>query len=192
MDNAFAQTLDGFLGYHLNAGEVQWWQIVLRTAITFAVTLLYVRIGNKRFIAQNTAFDLIVGFMLGSVMSRAVTGSVSLSTALIGGLSLVLLHRLTAALALRSEWWSSLVKGTTSRLVKDGQVDGRAMRASHLSDGDLEEAMRTSGVRSDVSQLESAVLERDGSISVLPKKKEPQILEVKVEDGVQVVRIRLE
>ena len=45
--------------------------MALRTVIVYAITLLIVRAGNKRFIGESTAFDVILGIMLGSIMSRA-------------------------------------------------------------------------------------------------------------------------
>lgn len=192
MNNWFFDVLGETLGYHLETGEIQWWQMVLRTAITFIVTIVYVRIGNKRFISQNTALDLIVGIMLGSTMATAMTGSLGLMPVLAAGLTLVLLHRLTAALAIRLGWLGPVVKGNSTQLIRDGQVLEDGLRSSNLTEQDLHEAMRRGGYSPDASQFESAHQERSGSISFVPKKSEPRVLEVKVEDGVQVVRIRLE
>lgn len=192
MNDWFFDVLGETLGYHLKTGEIQWWQMVLRTVITFIVTIIYVRIGNKRFISQNTALDLIVGIMLGSTMATAMTGSLGLMPVLAAGLTLVLLHRLTAALATRLGWFGPVVKGHSTPLIRDGQVLQGGLRSSNLTEEDLREAMRLNGYSSDPSQFESAHQERSGSISFVPKKSEPRVLEVKVEDGVQTVRIRLE
>ena len=52
-----------------------------------AFTLAIVRLGSKRFLSKATAFDVIVGIMLGSVMSRAITASASFfPTLLVGGM----------------------------------------------------------------------------------------------------------
>ena len=44
--------------------------MALRTIVIYAFSLLIVRLGSKRFLSQATAFDVIVGIMLGSVINR--------------------------------------------------------------------------------------------------------------------------
>ncbi len=45
----------------------------------FAAALVMVRSGDKRFFARKSAFDVILGFMLASVLSRAINGSAPFS-----------------------------------------------------------------------------------------------------------------
>jgi uncharacterized membrane protein YcaP (DUF421 family) len=66
------------------------------------------------------------------------------------------------------------------------------MRESGVSEQDLQQAIRLQARRTDASQVRLATLERDGSISVIPAERPPEVLDVQVEDGVQTVRIRLE
>lgn len=65
------------------------------------------------------------------------------------------------------------------------------MRGSSLSRRDLEEAMRQEGMKPDTSRIALAYLERDGSISIVPRKGEPRVVEIRVADGVQTARIEL-
>ena len=75
-------------------------------------------------------------------------------------------------------------------LVREGRADERAMRAAHLTEHDLEEDLRRRGVRR-VEQVAEARLERNGDISVVRAEKPPRVVEVRVADGVQTVRIEL-
>jgi len=65
------------------------------------------------------------------------------------------------------------------------------MREASLSRNDLDQALRWQGV-SHPSSVQRAVLERDGTVSVIESDREPRVLDVAVEDGVQTVRIALE
>ena len=65
----FVRTLLGLGASELNAG-----QVALRAVLTFVVTVAVVRLGDKRLFGKGTAFDLVVSIMIGSVMSRAITG----------------------------------------------------------------------------------------------------------------------
>jgi uncharacterized membrane protein YcaP (DUF421 family) len=60
------------------------------------------------------------------------------------------------------------VKGHSHLLVENGQVDHEALRASHMTDRDLAEALREKGV-ADVAKIACARLERDGSVSVIQR-----------------------
>jgi uncharacterized membrane protein YcaP (DUF421 family) len=180
------------LGLGRDAGDVDPVQMALRTVVVYVVALAVVRIGSKRFLSQASAFDVIVAIMLGSIMSRAINGSAAFVPTLLSGVVLVALHWLLAALAYRLDWLGPLVKGRPALLVRDGRVDREAMREAGVSDHDLEQALRLQARRTDPSQVRLAYLERDGSISVIPAEREPAVLDVRVEDGVQTVRVRIE
>jgi uncharacterized membrane protein YcaP (DUF421 family) len=165
---------------------------VVRTVAVYAFALAAVRLGSKRFLSKASAFDVIVAIMLGSIMSRAISDSASFWPTLLSGAVLIALHWLLADLAYRVDWLGPLVKGRATLLVRDGQVDREAMRRAGVSDRDLEQAVRLQAGATDLTLVRQARLERDGSISVVPGDREPVVLDVRVENGVQTVRLRLE
>jgi uncharacterized membrane protein YcaP (DUF421 family) len=59
----------------LGSDDLTVWQMSLRAFIIYVTAILLVKIGEKRFMGKNTAFDMILGIILGSVLSRAVTGN---------------------------------------------------------------------------------------------------------------------
>ena len=63
------------LGLGLESREINALQMGLRAVVVYVVTVIVVRLGKKRFMGQATAFDVILGIMLGSIVSRAVTGN---------------------------------------------------------------------------------------------------------------------
>src|SRR4051812_9809643 len=164
---------------------------MLRALAVYLLALAAVRLGSKRFLSQASAFDVVVAIMLGSIMSRAVSGSPFWPTVLSGAV-LIGAHWLLAALAYRIDWLGPLVKGRPTLLVREGRVDREAMRQAGVSERDLEQAVRLQAGESDLARVRQARLERDGSISVVTAAREPAGLDVRVEGGVQTVRIRLE
>ena len=191
MIGAVADQVQAFLGYERDIGDVNALQMALRTALIYAFTLLLIRIGSKRFLSQATAFDVIVGIMLGSVMSRAINSSAPLFPTLGAGLVFVGLHGLFAVLSARTSWFGAIVKGNPVLLIKDGKVQRQGMRRAGMSEHDLEQALRMQGQGADPSEVERAYLERGGSVSVIPARSEPRIVDVAVAEGVQTVRIEL-
>lgn len=165
--------------------------IAARTVVVYAVTVAIVRAGNKRFIGKATAFDVILGIMLGSIMSRAVTGSSDFFPTILAGALFVGLHWLLSFLAYKTDWFGSLVKGQAVELVRDGVLQEDGLRRSAVTEKDLAEAQRLDGRKPDIATIEAAYLERNGDISVVPAGGEPRIVDVAVHAGVQTVRIEL-
>jgi uncharacterized membrane protein YcaP (DUF421 family) len=176
----------------LDAAELSPGQMAARALVTFVVTIVIIRLGDKRLFGKGTTFDIIVAIMIGSIMSRAITGSSPLFATWVAGAVLVGLHWLLAALAYRIDWFGPLVKGNPVLLIDDGEPRRDAMRDSGITRMDLEQVLRMEGVEPSFSKVQRAYLERDGSISIVPKRSEPRVLDVAVQDGVQTVRIVLE
>ena len=172
--------------------SLQWYQVTLRALIVYIAALAMVRIGEKRFMGKNTAFDIILGIILGSVVSRAVNSTGTIFPTILGGFVLVGLHWLMAVISFKSDRLGDLFKGNASQLVKNGEISWDVMERSHISEKDLMSQVRTEGNTEDLRSVEKAYLERSGQISVIKSKKEPKVLEIKVEEGVQTVRIVIE
>ena len=64
--------LEVLLGLGHEAGSLSFLQISLRGVIVFVAALVIVRCGDRRFLSQKTAFDAVLGFILASMLARAV------------------------------------------------------------------------------------------------------------------------
>jgi uncharacterized membrane protein YcaP (DUF421 family) len=179
------------LGLERDIGDVNSAQMALRAILIYGFALLLIRIASKRFLSQATAFDVIVAIMLGSILSRAINGSAPFLPTVLASGALVGLHWVFASLALKTSL-GSVFKGEPRLLIKDGQVQQEAMREAKLSSADLDQALRINAKHTDPSKIRRAYLERNGSISVIPYPREPQVLDVSIEGGVPNIRIKLE
>lgn len=166
-------------------------QVCLRAVVIYLGGLLVLRVGENRFLGKFTAFDIILGFVLGGILSRAVNGSGPLIPTLLATALLVSLHFVLARTSFHSRRFGQVVKGMPQVLVKDGEIVWEGMRAKSLSERDLEEALRLKASLTSCEQVEEARFERNGDISVIKKKTEPTVVEIAVRDGVQTVRIEL-
>lgn len=166
-------------------------QMAVRAVWIYCFAIFIVYLGSKRFIGKNTAFDLLLGIMLGAVLSRAITGQAPLLGGMAAGVALLVMHWSLGAIAFRIKPLARIIKGRPRILIRDGQVDEKAMARSHLGEEDLAEALRIQGHSENPADIHLASLERSGQISVIPMKKEPQVIDVKVAAGVQTVRIEL-
>jgi uncharacterized membrane protein YcaP (DUF421 family) len=143
-------------------------QVGLRGVVVYFVLILFVRVGKKRFLGQATAFDAVLIILIGSVASRAVSGTAPFVASLAATLSFIVVHWLVSYFAQRSSTLSFLVKGHDTLLIKNGRVDQSALRAAHMSPDDLEEDLRQQGIKKH-TDVEEARLERSGKLSVIKK-----------------------
>lgn len=176
----------------LNAEVITPTQMVSRAVTVYVLALVMVRVGNKRFLGKNTAFDVILAIVFGSVISRAINGSAPFFPTLLASFVLVMLHWLISSLAFRVASFRGTVKGHERWLMQDGKIDWDVMAQSSITEHDLMKAIRAEMRENTLDNVQEAVLERDGSISILPKPTEPKVIDVIIAEGVQMVRIQLE
>jgi uncharacterized membrane protein YcaP (DUF421 family) len=162
--------IDRALGLGLENKDIGIGQMSLRSLVVFVLAIVMIRIANKRFMGKNTALDVLLGIIFGSMVSRAITGNAPFLPTLVASLVLVLLHWVLSAIAFRSKGFGTLVKGHDSTLVRDGEIQWEAMRKAHVTEHDLQEAIRNSGEQPDMQKVASAHLERNGDVSVIMRK----------------------
>lgn len=144
------------------------WQIVVRTAAVYLVLLGGLRLAGKREIGQMTVFDLVVLLLLANAVQNAMVGpDTSLTGGVIAAAVLLVLNALVAQLRLRSPKLRHAVEGSPTILILHGEVVPAHLRREGIDPDTLEAALREHGV-TDLHQVEMAVLETDGSISVVP------------------------
>lgn len=182
------EAFHALLGLGLTSHELTVGQVALRAAIVYIAILIGVRVGARRFLAKITPVDFLLAILLGSIASRAITGNSPFFPTLAAVVSLLALHWLIARIALRSHRIGKLVKGEPRAVVKDGVIVEDALRRSGLTERDLLELLRLNGGTDGVERVPAAYIERNGELSVI---KEARVLEIKVEDGVQTVRLQL-
>jgi len=161
--------MDAALGLGAEPRELSVLQTSLRAVIVFVAATIMVRVGSRRFIGRSTALDVMLGIIFGSVVSRAISGTAPFFPTLGAALTLVLVHWLLSAIAFRSHQFGNLVKGRPILLVNQGQICWPAMARGHISEHDLQEALRSHGLAPDIAQVETAHLERNGDISIVTR-----------------------
>ena len=151
-----------------DTGELTVAQMCWRAALMLLVGLAVVKLAGKRVFGQWGAIDIVVALMIGSNLSRAMTGTAPLLATVSATLVLVGIHSLLTWATVLVPALGPFLKGSPRRLIKDGEVDRRALLRSGLGRNDLIEALRSRQV-ADPSEVAEAWLERDGDISVLKR-----------------------
>jgi uncharacterized membrane protein YcaP (DUF421 family) len=173
------------LGLNNRIEDITAWQMATRSIVIYVVTIFIARFAGQRFFGQHTAFDVVLGIILGSVLSRGINGTAPFFQTIAAGFTLIFLHVLFATLTFYSHTVGLLFKGQPYQLVKDGEIQWKAMRHSRISEKDLMAAIRLNHLTT-VKHVKEAYIERNGQISVIPR---PYMVEVNVEPGVQTIRV---
>lgn len=146
--------------------HIEWWQELPRAVVVFVFGLVLLRVSGRRVFARWSALDIIVSIIMGSSLSRALTGSAPLGGTLLAMILLAFLHWLLALTVARSARFARLVEGGAVVLGHSGTVLEREVRQHNISATDIEEALRKEGV-AHVSETRQLTLEPSGNITVL-------------------------
>jgi len=144
-------------------------ELVLRTVLVYVLFLAALRVFGKREIGQFTLFDLTLVLLAANALQPAITGSdASIPGAVIIVVTIFTVNRLVAELRRRNPVARRLLEFPATVVGKDGRWIPEALDKEGLDDDDLEQALREHGLDS-TKDVKVAVLEQDGSISIVPK-----------------------
>jgi uncharacterized membrane protein YcaP (DUF421 family) len=144
------------------------WQVAVRTALIYLAVYAGLRLTGKRELGQMTVFDLVVILLIANAVQNAMVGpDTSVTGGMIAAFVLLAVNMIVARLRLRGRAWGRLLEGTPTVLIHDGQVVRANLQREGIERDELEMAMREHGVDS-VRAVKLAVLEVDGSISIVP------------------------
>lgn len=161
--------VDALLGLSAaKADELSVLQVCLRAIVVYLVLIGYLRFAKKRFLSEATSFDAILVIVIGSIASRAISGTAPFFSSLAGTFVLILVHWVISYVTQNSPFLSYITKGNDTVLVRDGKIDRKALAASHMSNDDLAEDLRQEGIETP-TQVKMARLERSGRLSVIRK-----------------------
>jgi uncharacterized membrane protein YcaP (DUF421 family) len=143
-----------------------WWQECNRAVVVLIYGLFLVRLAGRRVFGKWSAIDIIVSIMVGSNLSRALTGGAPLGGTLAATTLMMLIHWLLSQAAARWSLASTVLEGRPQVLARDGQLDRRTQRRGAISENDIQEALRGVQVE-DVAATRLVMVEPSGKITVL-------------------------
>lgn len=143
--------------------------ILIRSIISFLLLLLMARVMGKKQISQLTFFDYCVGITIGSI---AATMSVDQNVKAANGLMALLVWGLfpiiLAYVSLKSIWFTKIIDGSPTILIQNGEILEKKLKRNMLTAEELMLLLREKGAFK-VSDVEMAVLETNGNLSVMLK-----------------------
>lgn len=147
-----------------------WWTVV-RALFGYLFLVFVVRIVGRRPGKQLAPFEYVLVFFLGGLTLTGIVGAdASLINALCQIVAVAGAHFLLVWVRQRSELATKLLDGTPLVLLEKGRWRARTMRKMRIAPGDVMSVARSQGMKS-VGEIETAVLERNGEMSILKRKQ---------------------
>jgi uncharacterized membrane protein YcaP (DUF421 family) len=120
------------------AEELSTLQVCLRAIVVYLVWIC--PICEKTVPWRSTGFDAILVIVIGSIASRAISGTAPFIASLAGTFILVLVHWVISFITQNSPMLNYVTRGRDTVLIRDGKIDRNALAASHMSEDDLAKA----------------------------------------------------
>jgi len=143
--------------------------VVVRAIISFFSLLIFAKILGKEQISQLTFFDYILGITIGSIASEA---TIDLSSRawphFVGLLSWSLLAYLMQCVTLKWRYLAKVIEGEPVIVIMSGKIMENVLRKMKFRVSDVLELLRNQGIF-DLNEVDYAILEPNGSLSVLKK-----------------------
>ncbi|HEX4156286.1 MAG TPA: YetF domain-containing protein [Acidobacteriaceae bacterium] len=144
---------------------------ILRPVIVYLCLVVFLRMFGKRELAQLNPFDLVVLLSLANTVQNAMIGDDnSVTGGIIGALALLTINWVLMWLLYRAPKVNAALEGSATTLIRDGVVDGEAMKRESLQPEELISVLNKNGFN-DPAQVELCVLEPNGTFYV--KGKQP-------------------
>lgn len=141
--------------------------IALRSVAVYLFIVVAIRLFGKKELAQLSVIDLVFILLISNSVQNAMVGP---DTSLLGGIAaatgLFVINYLFKILLLRFPSFSKLLEGEAIMLIYKGKVKTENLKKAMFSMAELEACVREHGVES-IEQVDLAILEADGNISVM-------------------------
>ena len=145
---------------------------ILHCVAGYFFLLLTVRVLTRRPGAQMTLFEFVIVFLIGGVIILATVGhDRSVTNCTLAVITVGLLHRVVSGAKTRWPKLAMVLDGSPLVLVKHGELQEEIMLGMKLAPEDVMASARTKGIAT-FEQIDYAVLERNGAISIIEKEEE--------------------
>jgi uncharacterized membrane protein YcaP (DUF421 family) len=145
---------------------------IVRALVIYFVLLVIFRIAGKRSLAQITTFDLVLALIVGETVEGALVGDdQSLTNAVLLVLTLVGVDLVTALVKQRSPLLARVLEGLPVLVVENGSPHPDRLDRERIDRADILEAARQQQGLGRMEQIDYAVVEPNGEISVIPKEE---------------------
>lgn len=144
--------------------------IFLRALILYVLVIFSVRLMGKRQIGELQPSELVITILVSNIATLPIEDiNLPILTGIIPIISLVCFDVVMSSVTLKSKKIRKIVSGSPRIIVTNGIIDQKAMKQLRYSLDDLMESLREQSIF-DITEVQYAIVETTGKISILQKK----------------------
>lgn len=146
--------------------------VLIRSVVLYLCIMLFMRLMGKRQLGELQPAELVISVLISNIVSLPVEDpNVPLLMGIIPVAMLVGLELIVSVLSLRFRSIRTLMGGNPVVIIHNGVIDQGALKNLRFSIDDLMESLRSQGIF-DLSQIQYAIVETNGTVSILPYEKD--------------------
>lgn len=147
-------------------------ELIWKSVVLYLYIIFIYRIMGKKELGKLSVTDFIVTILMAEcAVFSIVEKEVSVFNSIIPITMLAFTQMLLSYISLKSDNFRKVIDGTPSVIIKNGKLIFSTMSKLRYSLDDLVTSLREHGVKS-VEEVNYAILENDGKLSIFPKELE--------------------
>ncbi len=149
--------------------------VFIRTVIIYFLFMTSVRLMGKRQVGELQLSELVTTFMLSELAVNPIQDtSIPIAYSLIPMFFLLAAEVITSFLMTKSSFLKKIFSGNPSVIIKKGKLDQKELSKLRMGINELMGELRLKDI-SDISDVDYAILEQNGKLSVFPKGKKQSV-----------------
>lgn len=141
----------------------------IRAGIIYFFIILAVRLMGKRQVGELKPHELVITILLSAIAVIPLEeNSMPLANCIVPILLFISMEIIVSVLSMKSIWFRNLVQGRPIFIIRNGKLDQKKLRQMRFTIDDIVDALRQKDIF-DISEVRDAVVETNGTISVMPK-----------------------
>ncbi|NCT40019.1 DUF421 domain-containing protein [Bacillus sp. EB93] len=148
-----------------------WLDVFVRALLFLIILFLVTKMLGKKQLSQISYFEYVTGITIGSIGAEAITGlERKITVGIIGIITTAALPFIVGLISEKSKKFRDLIEGKGTVFIKDGKIMEDNLKKERYTTDELLALLRKKDVFQ-VSDVEFAILEATGDLSVMLKKE---------------------
>lgn len=124
---------------------------------------------GKRQVGELKPHELVITILLSAVAVIPLEdNSMPLANCLVPILLFISMEIIVSVISMKSLWFRNLIQGRPIFIIRNGKLDQKKLKEMRFTIDDVVDALRQKDIF-DLSEIEDAIIETNGTITVLPK-----------------------
>lgn len=141
----------------------------IRAGIIYFFIIIAVRLMGKRQVGELKPHELVITILLSAIAVIPLEeNSMPLANCIVPILLFISAEIIVSVISMKSIWFRNLIQGRPIFIIRDGKLDQKKLKEMRFTIDDVVDALRQKDIF-DISEVKDAVVETNGTISVLPK-----------------------